>query len=187
MPPTITCDFKTCGTTSYANDTRAVTVNCELPKENTRNGLLTSLLINYWNQSNTDPFRKDFPINLTSCQVTVKGLHKRHNYFAQMSVCNSQGCSSLSETVLIAKAVHPPSGNHSGKKLYWLGFLALLPVPIIVGLVCYYSRCTTKTKLPNVKPPNDYISEDIVASNNYDKLPNGDANDNELDKISRVS
>ncbi|CAB4041076.1 uncharacterized protein LOC110045018 [Paramuricea clavata] len=184
MPPTITCDFKTCGTTSYANDTRTVTVNCELPKENTRNGLLTSLVINYWNQSNTDPFRKDFPINLTSCQVTVKGLHKRHNYFAQMSVCNSQGCSSLSETVLIAKAVHPPSGNQNGKKLYWLGFLAVLPVSIIiVGFVYYYSPRTTKPKpsksFPNIGEPNVNIYEGLEVSNDYDKLPNG----NELGKI----
>ncbi|CAB4035102.1 receptor-type tyrosine- phosphatase S-like [Paramuricea clavata] len=187
MPPSITCDFKTCGTTSYANDTRAVKVNCELPKENTRNGLLTSLVINYWNQSNTDPFRKDFPINLTSCQVTVKGLHKRQNYFAQMSVCNSQGCSSLSETVLIAKAVHPPSRNQNGKKLYWLGFLAVLPVPIIGGFVCYYSRRTTKPKqnksLPNVKELIANCYCDLEASNNYHELPNGDGNGNELDNI----
>ena len=190
-PPTITCNYTTCPTANYPNETRAVTIQCELPDENTRNGLLTKLVINYWNENSSDASEQVFSANLTSCEVRLTGLSQRHNYDAQISVCNSKGCSGYSDIVPIAAAVYQSTGNSSGSKLYWLSLLVLLlAVAVVICAFAYHHKRTAKPKenkpFPNLEEPNHY--EDLEANKDhqlseYDKLPNEDTNANTVENI----
>ena len=188
-PPVITCDFKTCPTTNHS-ETRDVTVMCEFPEKSTRNGVLNKLRVIYWKGRNNDT-KEEVTTNLTLCQVTLNGLNKRSNYHAQISVCNSEGCSGLSNPVLVAAASYEKTqGTTSESNLLWLTLLVFLPIAaIIIAVFVRYMKKTTKDtreQLPGVHEHNSYeeLSEQTV--NNYDQLPNGNAHENNAHDVDNM-
>ena len=196
-PPTITCDYKTCLMTNYPNETRAVTIQCKLPEKTTRNGVLNKLMIKYWNTNNTNALDHVFSGNLSSCEVTLEGLSKRQSYAAQIAACNTKGCSDFSDSVSIATAVNSDTENQSETKQNWLPLLGLLSVVVIVlgVLAVYVLYRKRKTKpdegksLPSFEEPKDYeeLQTNIAHQpDEYDTLPNGEANDNSVDKIEKL-
>ena len=194
-PPTITCNFTTCAITDYPNETRAVTIECKLPDKTARNGLLNKLLVKYWSENNTDAIDYVFTGNLSSCEVTLRGLSKQHTYAAQMLACNSRGCSDLSEAVEIAAATNLGTKKRSETlqdKLPFLAFLVLVLIIPLVALVWYHHKCKTKPKesnsFPTIEEPNDYeaVHVNIGQFNEYEELAKGDANENVIDDTDNV-
>ena len=184
--------------TNYPNETRAVTIQCELPEKTTRNGILNKLMIKYWTTNSANALDHVFSGNLSSCEVTLKGLSKRQSYAAQMSACNTKGCSDFSDSVSIATAVYSGTENQSETKRNLLPMLVLLPVVVIIvlGVLAVYVYRKRKAKpeesksLPNIEEQNDYepVQTNIVHQLNaeYGELPNGEANDNSVDKIENL-
>ena len=190
-PPFITCDYQTCPTQTVNSPnaiTRTVTVQCNFPKNNTTNGLLTHLAIRY-NFSSDIVYNTT---NLTLCEMKLTGLSVKHDYYAQMSVCNSKGCSSYSDIVLISKAlVHSNNDAENGntnQQLYWLVFIV---VPVVgFGICVLFVRRRRKKKaeqnegsnLPNLEE-NNYDNVESSMENkatNYNELPNGYIDDNKI-------
>ena len=195
-PPTITCDYETCLMTNYPNETRAVTIQCELPEKTTRNGILNKLMIKYWTTNSTNALDHVFSGNLSSCKVTLKGLSKRQSYAAQMSACNTKGCSDFSDSVPIATAVDSDTENESETKQNWLPLLGLLSLLLFIlsgVFAVYYRRRKTKPEesksFPTIEEPNDYETLQTNIAHHldvYDELPNREANDNSVDKIENL-
>ena len=191
-PPLVTCDFKTCPTRKQ-DKKRVVTVMCKFPKQNTRNGKLSKLKVIFSNSTNNASTYEEFTTNLTLCQVAVGGLDESSNYYAQLSVCNSAGCSPLSDVVLIAAAaaLHEKTQgdvNH----LLWLTLLVLVPIAgAIIAVFVFKMKQIGKEprgQLPRVDEPNNY--EDVTklpSVNNYDQLPNGIGHENYAnDEVAKV-
>ena len=184
-PPLVTCDFKTCPTRKQ-DEKRVVTVMCKFPKQNTRNGKLNKLKVIFSNSTSNASTYEESTTNLTLCQVAVAGLDESSNYYAQLSVCNSAGCSPLSDVVLIAAAAalhEKTQGNRNVSNLLWLTLLVLVPIAgAILAVFVFKMKQIGKEprgQLPRVDEPNNY--EDVTklpSVNNYDQLPNGIGHEN---------
>ena len=195
-PPVIMCDFKTCPRTNHS-ETQDVTVICEFPEKSTRNGVLNKLRVIYWRGANNDT-KEEVTTNLTLCQVTLNGLDKRSNYRAQISVCNSEGCSGMSNPVLVAAATaaaeafyEKTQGTAGDLNLLWLTLVVLLPIAAIAIAVFVRflkrTRQEPRTPLPKVQEDNNY--EELgtqLAVNNYNHLPNGNAHENNVNDVDKM-
>lgn len=195
--PTITCDSDTCPFTSDGQ-TRNVTITCEFPPEESRNGVLTKLKVKYWNETSQEgAYEERFQTNLNSCSIVLVGLSKKHTYFAQLVVCNTEGCSDISDRIKINALNHESKPSDSLS----LELLALLVVPLVavgvVLLIVYVFRRRAKNAtrklatLPDVEEPHSYeqlkTGQVRHDSDSYDELEeNANLTDKHQDQPSEV-
>ena len=181
-PPLVTSDFKTCPTRKQ-DEKRVVTVMCKFPNQNTRNGKLNKLKVIFSNSTNNASTYEESTTNLILCQVAVGGLDESSNYYPQLSVCNSAGCSPLSDVVLTfgtAAVLHEKTQGYV-INLLWLTLLVLGAIIIIALFVFKMKQIEKEPRghLPGVHEPNIY--EDVTklpSVNSYDQLPNGIGHEN---------
>lgn len=175
-----------------------VAVFWKLPEPQFWNGKVF-VVVKYWETRKPNDFEKSRSLTSSQTNFTLNDLYFDRDYFVQVCLCTSKGCSCSKKKYVGHKKSEPGSGKEWMAPVISICGVALLVILVIVGYVIYRCRKDSKygtlheeqtgtnglaeDSVVNPRPYHDYEEPSSgtvqVTTANYDVAPLQNNSDNE--------